>query len=97
VQGIMRSPTQDGYRNNAEFTIGLNAAGQPTVGFLYGRFADGFMNVADPRRLRNISNVSKGYASLLTEFLRSDESELPVWNKSKVEQEVRERAMSWFA
>jgi hypothetical protein len=89
LQGITRSPVLDGYRNNAEFTVGRGPCGHPAVGFLYGRYADGFMAIADPRRLRNVSKVAKGYADLLRAFLRSGESTLPVWDKALGDVDVR--------
>lgn len=78
----MRSPTVTGYRNNSEFTIGFNPRKEATVGFLYGRYADGFMTVADPRNLLNVSPTARGYAALVTHFLRSDASSLPAWDKA---------------
>jgi hypothetical protein len=76
------------YRNSADFTIGLSPDGKPAVGYLYGRYTDGFTAVADPRNLSNISPVSKCYAELLTSFLRSESSKLPVWNKADNNAEV---------
>jgi hypothetical protein len=38
LPSIIRSPQLEGYRNKAEFTIGLDAAGRPAVGFLLGSF-----------------------------------------------------------
>ena len=72
-----------------EFTVGRDAAGAPAVGFLYGRFADGYTAVAAPQRLPNVSRVAKAYAALLAAFLRSGESRLPVWDKSITKGEVR--------
>jgi hypothetical protein len=89
LQGILRSPASVAYRNSADFTIGLSPDGKPAVGYLYGRYTDGFTAVANPKNLANISPVSKGYALLLTSFLRSESSKLPVWNKADNHTEVR--------
>ncbi len=37
-----------GYRNKCEFTIGLGADGEQTVGFRVGRFAGGSVVVGSP-------------------------------------------------
>jgi len=41
LQSIVRSPQIEGYRNKAEFTIGLDAQDRPAVGFLLGSFKVG--------------------------------------------------------
>lgn len=38
LPSILRSPSIEGYRNKAEFTIGLDAQERPAVGFLLGSF-----------------------------------------------------------
>ena len=37
-EGIMASPLPDGYRNKSEFTVGLSATGERTVGFQMGLY-----------------------------------------------------------
>ena len=93
----MRSPAQNAYRNNVEFSIGFSPDGKPTVGYLYGRFADGFTEIADPRSMSNISAVGKGYAALLTAFLRSEHSNLAAWNKADTVGPVRGACADWPA
>ncbi|KAF6259134.1 hypothetical protein COO60DRAFT_1626180 [Scenedesmus sp. NREL 46B-D3] len=79
--GIMRSPQLDGYRNKAEFTIGLDAQERPTAGFLMGNYVDGVTQVADPAECRHISPTALAYAAAMTSFLRSADNQLPVWDK----------------
>jgi tRNA (uracil-5-)-methyltransferase len=38
LPGILRSPQLNGYRNKAEFTIGLDGEERPTAGFLLGNY-----------------------------------------------------------
>jgi tRNA (uracil-5-)-methyltransferase len=42
LPGIMRSPQLNGYRNKAEFTIGLDGQERPTAGFLMGNYVVSF-------------------------------------------------------
>ena len=48
LEGIVRSPVLEGYRNKSEFTIGFDADGHPTVGFNVGLFKEGVTAVASP-------------------------------------------------
>jgi hypothetical protein len=41
LPSVLRSPSIEGYRNKAEFTIGLDANERPSVGFLLGSFKVG--------------------------------------------------------
>jgi tRNA (uracil-5-)-methyltransferase len=46
LPGILRSPQLNGYRNKAEFTIGLDGQEQPTAGFLMGNYVVGSLCVS---------------------------------------------------
>ena len=60
VEGIVRSPVLEGYRNKSEFTIGPDADGVPTVGFNVGLFKEGVTAVASAEACRHISPTAKG-------------------------------------
>jgi tRNA/tmRNA/rRNA uracil-C5-methylase (TrmA/RlmC/RlmD family) len=76
------SPTQEGYRNKNEFTIGLDKAGKPCVGFRFGRFADGDVSIGCADGCKNIPEVALQAARALTVFLR-DEQDLECWGPAK--------------
>lgn len=88
-QAILRSPHVRGYRNKSEFTVGFDEARRPTVGLLYGLWREGFTEVGDPAALPHISGLSKRYAALLSDFLRSPASQLPAWDKAPEQLKVR--------
>jgi hypothetical protein len=81
VQGILRSPQAYGYRNRSDFSIGFDENQNPTCGHLYGLMKDGFTEVGSPVTLPTVSDTAKGYALLMTDFLRSQKSKLPAWRK----------------
>lgn len=92
LDGIVRSPVLEGYRNKSEFTIGPDADGLPTVGFNVGLFKQGVTAVASPEECRHISPAAKTLAAALQAHLRAEaetmESEkkrlsLPVWDKRR--------------
>ena len=86
VEGIVRSPVLEGYRNKSEFTIGPDADGAPTVGFNVGLFKEGVTAVASAETCRHISPTAKKLAAAAQAFLRGDDAlhgGLPVWDKRR--------------
>ena len=85
VEGIVRSPVLEGYRNKSEFTIGPDADGVPTVGFNVGLFKEGVTAVASAEACRHISPTAKRLAAAAQAFLREDAANggLPVWDKRR--------------
>jgi len=85
VEGIVRSPVLEGYRNKSEFTIGPDADGVPTVGFNVGLFKEGVTAVASADKCRHISPTAKRLAAAAQAFLREDAANggLPVWDKRR--------------
>ena len=88
LEGIVRSPVLEGYRNKSEFTIGFDADGHPTVGFNVGLFKEGVTAVASPEKCCHISSVAKNIAATLQSHLRAqsnarDPLTLPVWDKHR--------------
>ena len=84
LEGIVRSPILDGYRNKSEFTIGPSAANEPTVGFNVGLFREGVTAVAAPVGCRNISSTAKFLAAAAETHLRALAAQghgLPVYDK----------------
>eukprot|EP00002_Diphylleia_rotans_P022855 TRINITY_DN448_c0_g1_i4.p1 TRINITY_DN448_c0_g1~~TRINITY_DN448_c0_g1_i4.p1 ORF type:complete len:514 (-),score=106.65 TRINITY_DN448_c0_g1_i4:204-1745(-) len=78
-EGIKPSPIQNYYRNKSEFTIGLNASGQPAVGFQLGNFRDGVIVIGEPDECLNVSVEAKAISQSLTSYLRG--SGLACFNK----------------
>jgi len=84
MEGIVRSPVLNGYRNKSEFTIGPSADGEPTCGFNVGSFRDGLTAVAPPVGCRNISDTAKRLGDAVQTYLRARTAEgkgLPVYDK----------------
>ena len=84
MEGIVRSPVLNGYRNKSEFTIGPGADGEPTCGFNVGSFRDGLTAVAPPVGCRNISDTAKRLGDAVQTYLRARKAEgkgLPVYDK----------------
>jgi len=84
LEGIVRSPVLDGYRNKSEFTIGPSAENEPTVGFNVGLFREGVTAVAAPVGCRNISETAKYLANAFETHLRARAKRgegLPVYDK----------------
>ncbi|XP_020529292.1 zinc finger CCCH domain-containing protein 24 isoform X2 [Amborella trichopoda] len=79
LEGIIKSPLINGYRNKCEFSIGYSQHGEPTVGFMLGNFREGMTAVEDPGDCPNISSIACRYASIFQSFIRT--SVLPVWNR----------------
>eukprot|EP00201_Polytomella_parva_P021685 CAMPEP_0175047974 /NCGR_PEP_ID=MMETSP0052_2-20121109/5909_1 /TAXON_ID=51329 ORGANISM="Polytomella parva, Strain SAG 63-3" /NCGR_SAMPLE_ID=MMETSP0052_2 /ASSEMBLY_ACC=CAM_ASM_000194 /LENGTH=735 /DNA_ID=CAMNT_0016311941 /DNA_START=3 /DNA_END=2211 /DNA_ORIENTATION=+ len=82
LQGILRSPLLENYRNKSEFTMGYDINEQPTVGFLLGAFVDGMTAVADPSPTRHTSRTALAMAAAAQEFLRT-QSKLAVYDKRR--------------
>lgn len=51
---IVSSPQVYGYRNNCEFTCGINKDNEKAVGFLSGLYSQGFTGVESPANLKHI-------------------------------------------
>ena len=66
--------------SRCEFTIGLDADEQPTVGFCLGAYKDGITAVVPPAGCRNVSAAAAACAGLLQRFVR-ERSRLPAWDK----------------
>ena len=84
LEGIVRSPVLDGYRNKSEFTIGPSAEGEITCGFNVGSFRDGVVAVAPPVGCRNISETAKYLGAATQAYLRARATEglgLPAYDK----------------
>ena len=84
IDGIVRSPVLDGYRNKSEFTIGPGANGEPTCGFNVGLFREGVTAVSAPEGCRNISDTAKYLGNAIEVYLRARAAEgrgLPVYDK----------------
>ena len=60
LDGTLRSPVVNRYRNKTEFTVGLDVEEQPAVGFLLGAFKEGFTAVADASTCPHLSLTSIG-------------------------------------
>lgn len=93
VEGIVRSPVLEGYRNKSEFSIGPDADGVPTVGFNVGLFKEGITAVASPEECRHISPAALTLAAAMQAHLRTEKAAageeggaktaLPVWDKRR--------------
>jgi len=81
LQPILPSPVQDGYRNKSEFSIGLNTVGEPTIGFLMGRFVDGDVRVESIDDCPHVPNIAKSLVTSLTAFIRAHVNELKPYDK----------------
>ncbi|CAN4119349.1 unnamed protein product [Withania somnifera] len=79
LEGIIKSPLINGYRNKCEFSVGYSVLGKPTVGFQLGNFREGVTAVEDPVDCPNVSRVASKYAATFQEFLQ--QSTLPIWNR----------------
>lgn len=75
---ILPAPLTHGYRNKAQFTIGLDAAGVPTAGFRLSRF-EGGTTVASPEGSVHLSPSILAVVDAANAFLRS--SPLPVYDQ----------------
>lgn len=78
---ILASPTQEGYRNKNEFTVGYChevMGGQVTVGFRLGSYSGGSMTVMNPRNCKHLSPASLTVVDRLEAFFRA--SPLPPFN-----------------
>jgi len=68
-KGIEQSPVIDGYRNNCEFTVGVDTNGDACVGFLQGSFNQGYHTTASPKDCKHISDLSKNVVLIMQEFV----------------------------
>lgn len=66
---IEASPVIDGYRNNCEFTVGVDVNGAPRVGFLQGSFSQGYHTTANPNDCKHISQLSKNVVQIMQQFV----------------------------
>lgn len=71
MEPIKASPVITGYRNKCEFTVGLDADLQPTVGFLLGGYREGIVTVGNARDTLHVPDVLKRLADHLETFVRS--------------------------
>ncbi|XP_017127396.1 tRNA (uracil-5-)-methyltransferase homolog A [Drosophila elegans] len=69
-EGVLPSPTVNGYRNKNEFTVGKNAAGEVVVGFRLGCYADGSVEVAEVQDLPHLPEQAKWAARSFQELVR---------------------------
>ncbi|GLU11786.1 hypothetical protein SLE2022_285080 [Rubroshorea leprosula] len=81
LEGVMKSPCINGYRNKCEFSVGYSQQGKPTVGFMLGNFREGVTAVEEPTGCPNVSTIACKYASIFQEFLQN--SSFPIWNRFK--------------
>jgi tRNA (uracil-5-)-methyltransferase len=70
-EGLLESPQINGYRNNNEFTCGVDEEGTPRVGFLKGAFKDGYMTIGSAMECLHISEKDKDLASHFETLIRS--------------------------
>jgi tRNA/tmRNA/rRNA uracil-C5-methylase (TrmA/RlmC/RlmD family) len=89
MQRILRSPQVFGYRNRADFAIGLDTDGKPAAGHFYGLFREGLYEVGSVEAVPQLSPTAKAYAALMTRFLNSDSQRLPAWDKQVTADDVR--------
>ncbi|TYZ59840.1 hypothetical protein PybrP1_005476 [[Pythium] brassicae (nom. inval.)] len=78
TDSIHPSPVTDGYRNKCEFSVGLDAAGAPCVGFRLGLFRDGVVTIGRPDDCVNVSRTMKAVCSAMQQLL--DAAEFPVYD-----------------
>ncbi|CAG8526416.1 8778_t:CDS:10 [Paraglomus occultum] len=70
VLDIIASPVTEGYRTKCEFTIGINIAGEKVVGFLLGRFKQGYTIVEEPTHCLHVSETAKKIAKATQDYVR---------------------------
>lgn len=68
--GVLPSPTLDGYRNKNEFTVGKNANGEIVVGFRLGSYSDGSVEVAEVQQLPHLPAQAKWAALSFQKLVR---------------------------
>jgi len=66
---IRGSPSQEGYRNKCDFTIGLDLGGVPRVGFCVGREKDGSVSVATISECLHVPHAMKALCVAMEAFL----------------------------
>lgn len=69
TDSIHPSPSTEGYRNKCEFSIGLDAAGAPCVGFRLGLFRDGVVTIGRPDDCVNVSHTMKAVCTVMQQLL----------------------------
>uniref|UniRef100_A0A7S4L029 TRAM domain-containing protein n=1 Tax=Guillardia theta TaxID=55529 RepID=A0A7S4L029_GUITH len=82
LEKVYHSPQIRGYRNKNEFTIGYDRDGKATVGFRYGRFADGDSSVGNADQCLHIPACALKVAEVVTDFLRNYQK-LECWGAAK--------------
>ncbi|KAJ1915791.1 hypothetical protein IWQ60_008320 [Tieghemiomyces parasiticus] len=80
VLATVPSPVLDGYRNKCEFGFGTDADGQPTLGFMAGKFSRGTVTVGPPDLCRHVSPVAKALVTAMRDHVRSH-PQWPVYNR----------------
>lgn len=83
IEPIVPSPITSGYRNKCEFTIGIDAQEQATVGFLLGGYREGIVTVASADETLHVPEVLKAVARNLQEYITK--SKLPIYNRTNKE------------
>jgi len=71
-EGIIGAPKTESYRNNCEFTCGFDKAGNPNVGFLLGRFNEGFTTIEHPEVCLHISREGKDVCTAMKQFIERE-------------------------
>ena len=79
VDDVRPSPKRHGYRNKCEFSIGRDAAGEPTVGFLVGKVS-GHHTIEDPAGCRLVTDEMKAVVGRVQEVVRA--SQLSVYDRA---------------
>ncbi|XP_017107648.2 tRNA (uracil-5-)-methyltransferase homolog A [Drosophila bipectinata] len=69
-QGVLPSPTVNGYRNKNEFTVGKNSEGEIVVGFRLGCYSDGSVEVAGVENLPHLPEQAKWAAQSFQKLVR---------------------------
>ena len=82
LKSIIPSPIQDGYRNKCEFTIGVDANGQPACGFVKGRLASGAMCVGTAENAPHVSVLGKRAAAQATSWLQEKDTPFPAFDNA---------------
>lgn len=81
LQSVVASPVVLGYRNKCEFSIGRNQRGEIAVGFTMGLFKDKIVVVEEATNCLHVAKSHLEIASFLTEFLKQQQQEFPVYDR----------------
>lgn len=80
IDPIVASPQPLGYRNKCEFTVGPDAEGKATVGFLLGGFREGILQVHNATNTLHTHPLAKDMANKFEAFVRK--SPLPFYDRA---------------